>query len=111
MNEARINTIYWVPSAMNMIANFKALDEHRLPFLKTVLFAGEAMPTKQLNYWRRHLSADTLYANLFGPTETTDIAAYYIIDRDFRDDELSHWPCMQKLRRVCSKRGRYLSRR
>lgn len=87
INEARINTIYWVPSAMNMIANFKALDEHRLPFLKTVLFAGEAMPTKQLNYWRRHLSADTLYANLFGPTETTDIAAYYIIDRDFRDDE------------------------
>lgn len=87
MNEARINTIYWVPSAMNMIANFKALDEHRLPFLKTVLFAGEAMPTKQLNYWRRHLSADTLYANLFGPTETTDIAVYYIIDRDFRDDE------------------------
>ena len=87
LNERKINTIYWVPSAMNMIANFKALDEHRLPFLKTVLFAGEAMPTKQLNYWRRHLSADTLYANLFGPTETTDIAAYYIIDRDFRDDE------------------------
>ena len=76
MNEARINTIYWVPSAMNMIANFKALDEHRLPFLKTVLFAGEAMPTTQLNYWRRHLSADTLYANLFGPTETTDTVSY-----------------------------------
>lgn len=87
MNEAKINTIYWVPSAMNMIANFKALDNHQLPFLKTVLFAGEAMPTKQLNYWRQHLSADTMYANLFGPTETTDIATYYVIDREFRDDE------------------------
>ncbi len=67
MNEARINTIYWVPSAMNMIANFKALDEHRLPFSKTVLFAGEAMPTKQLNYWRRHLSADTLLCQFIWP--------------------------------------------
>lgn len=87
MNEVKINTIYWVPSAMNMIANFKALDNHQLPFLKTVLFAGEAMPTKQLNYWRQHLSSDTMYANLFGPTETTDIATYYIIDREFKDDE------------------------
>lgn len=87
MNTAKINTIYWVPSAMNMIANFKALDNNTLPFLKTVLFAGEAMPTKQLNYWRKHLADDVLYANLFGPTETTDIATYYIVDREFRDDE------------------------
>lgn len=87
MNNEMINTIYWVPSAMNMIANFKALDNHALPYLKTVLFAGEAMPTKQLNYWRQHLSKDVLYANLFGPTETTDIATYYIVNRDFNDDE------------------------
>lgn len=87
MNEEKINTIYWVPSAMNMIANFKALDSYQLPFLKTVLFAGEAMPTKQLNYWRQHLGSDTMYANLFGPTETTDIATYYIVDREFEDDE------------------------
>lgn len=87
MNNEKINTIYWVPSAMNMIANFKALDNHQLPYINTVLFAGEAMPTKQLNYWRQHLSKDTMYANLFGPTETTDIATYYIIDREFNDDE------------------------
>lgn len=87
MNSELINTIYWVPSAMNMIANFKALEKYKLPNLTTVLFAGEAMPTKQLNYWRQHLSKDVLYANLFGPTETTDIATYYILDRDFCDDE------------------------
>lgn len=87
MNEKAINTIYWVPSAMNMIANYKALDKMALPYLKTVLFAGEVMPNKQLNYWRSHFSKETLFANLFGPTETTDIAAYYIVDRDFRDDE------------------------
>lgn len=87
MNAEKINTIYWVPSAMNMIANFKALDNHELPYLKTVLFAGEPMSVKQLNYWRRHLAKDTVYANLFGPTETTDIATYYIVDRDLNEDE------------------------
>ena len=87
MNEKQINTIYWVPSAMNMIANYKALDKSELPYLKTVLFAGEVMPMKQLNYWRDHMPEDTLFANLFGPTETTDIATYYIVNRRFRDDE------------------------
>lgn len=87
MNEKRINTIYWVPSAMNMVANYKALDGRKLPYLKKVLFAGEVMPMKQLNYWRSHMPKDTLFANLFGPTETTDIATYYIVNRSFRDDE------------------------
>ncbi len=87
MNEKRINTIYWVPSAMNMVANFKALDGRELPHLKKVLFAGEVMPMKQLNYWRTHMPKDTLFVNLFGPTETTDIATYYIVNRPFRDDE------------------------
>lgn len=88
MNEKQINTIYWVPSAMNIIANRKALDNHDLPSLKKVLFCGEVMPMKPLNYWRAHLPEDTLFANLYGPTETTDVAAYYIVDRKFHDDEV-----------------------
>ena len=51
-----------------------------------VLFAGEVMPVKQLNYWRRKMP-ELLYANLYGPTEVTDICAYYIVDRDFADSE------------------------
>ena len=30
---------------------------------------------------------ELLYANLYGPTEVTDICAYYIVDRDFADSE------------------------
>ena len=44
------------------------------------------MPMKQLNVWRKHLPG-VLFANLFGPTEVTDICAYYILDRSFQDDE------------------------
>lgn len=86
LNENRVNTIYWVPSALSIIANWRVLDYGRAEYLSKVLFAGEVMPAKQLNYWRGKLP-DAMFANLFGPTETTDICTYYIVDREFRDDE------------------------
>ncbi len=86
MNEYRVNTVYWVPTALCTVANLRALDKVQMPYLKKILFAGEAMPVKQLNIWRKHLP-EALYANLFGPTEITDIGVYYIVNRDFADDE------------------------
>ena len=44
------------------------------------------MPMPQLNIWRRALPK-VLFANLFGPTETTDICTYYVVNRDFKDNE------------------------
>lgn len=86
INENKINSIYWVPSALSIVANFKALDEIELTTLKKVLFAGEVMPTKQLNCWMEKLP-DVMFANLFGPTETTDICTYYVVDRKFGNEE------------------------
>ena len=86
LNENKINTIYWVPSALCLITKFNMLSAVELPFLKKILFAGEVMPTKHLNIWRKYLP-NALYANLFGPTEITDIGIYYIVNREFRDDE------------------------
>ena len=86
INENKINSIYWVPSALCIVANLKALEEVKLTTLKKVLFAGEVMPTKQLNMWIEKLP-NAMYANLFGPTETTDICTYYIVDRKFENDE------------------------
>lgn len=65
LNENKVNTIYWVPSALSIVANLGVLDAIELPNLKKVLFAGETMPTKQLNIWRKHVP-HALYANLFG---------------------------------------------
>ena len=87
LNEYRVNTIYWVPSALSIAANFRLFDAMKPQYLKTVLFAGEVMPTRQLNYWIRSLGDGITYANLFGPTETTDICTYYVVDRPFADDE------------------------
>lgn len=87
LNDNKVNTIYWVPSAISIVANLKLFKFAKPEYLKTVLFAGEVMPTKQLNYWINNLDKDILYANLYGPTETTDICTYYVVDRPFRDDE------------------------
>lgn len=85
MNAKKVNTIYWVPTAISILSNWKAFDVKKPAYLKTVLFAGEVMPTKQLNYWIRNLSPDITYANLFGPTETTDICTFYVVNREFDD--------------------------
>lgn len=86
MNDNRITFIFWVPFALINVANFKILDSKKPEYLKDVLFAGEVMPNKHLNYWRRCLP-DCRYANLYGPTEITVDCTYYIVDREFSDDE------------------------
>lgn len=86
LNEKQVNTIYWVPSALCAVADWKALDYVNVQGLRTILFAGEVMPTRQLNIWRSHLP-DALYANLFGPTEITDIGLYYVLDRELKNEE------------------------
>lgn len=87
LKDNNINTIFWVPSAMMVVSKLKAFRNVDVTgTLKRVLFAGEVMPNKQLNIWRKYLP-DALYANLYGPTEITDVCTYYIVDREFQDDE------------------------
>jgi amino acid adenylation domain-containing protein len=86
LEEKKINVIFWVPSALCIVANLKALGKFKLSNLQKILFCGEVMPNKQLNAWRRSLP-QALFANLYGPTEITDVCAYYIVDREFNDDE------------------------
>ena len=44
------------------------------------------MPVKQLNQWRKYIP-DAMYVNYYGPSETTYASTYYIIDREFQNDE------------------------
>ena len=86
LRERNVNTLYWVPSALAIVSNWKLFHYTPAPSLKTVLFAGEVMPAKVLNYWAAHLPK-TLFANLYGPTEVTDICTYYVVNRTFDDAE------------------------
>ena len=84
LREKEITSIFWVPTVMINVANSGALEGIELPQLRTVAFCGEVMPNKQLNLWRQALPHCT-YANLYGPTEITDVCCYYIVDRAFDD--------------------------
>lgn len=87
LDQNNINTIFWVPSAMILLSQLKALDKINLNGkLKKILFCGEVMPNKHLNVWRKYIPK-ALYANLYGPTEITDVCTYYIVDREFADEE------------------------
>ncbi|MCM1988748.1 amino acid adenylation domain-containing protein [Oceanirhabdus seepicola] len=86
MNERRINAIYWVPTALGIVTKFDLFKYCKPQYLEKVLFAGEVMPVKYLNYWKKYFP-HLLYANLFGPTETTDICAYYIVNREFLETQ------------------------
>lgn len=86
INEKGINTLYWVPSALGIAFNWNLFEYIKPEHIHTVLFAGEVMPSKYLNYWKKYLPGCT-FANLFGPTETTDICTFYVVDREFADDE------------------------
>lgn len=87
MQNRKINIIFWVPSALCLAANMKAVSSKHVSCLRKILFAGELMPNKQLNAWRKEYP-NVLFANLYGPTEITDVCVYYIVDREFADDEV-----------------------
>ena len=79
-----ITVIFWVPTVMINVANSGVLADIAMPTLRTVAFCGEVMPNTQLNIWRRN-HPDAVYANLYGPTEISDVCTYYIVDREFAD--------------------------
>lgn len=87
IQERHINFLYWVPSAFVSIANFDLLGSVTLDEVELIMFGGEVMPVKQLNYWREHLPNLKTAANVYGPTEATVNCTYYIVDREFKDHE------------------------
>ena len=86
LNKHQITFVFWVPFALINVANFDIFKDKKPQYLKDILFAGEVMPNKHLNYWRKYLP-DCRYANLYGPTEITVDCTFYQVDREFADDE------------------------
>ena len=81
-----ISFIFWVPTIMVNIANQDLLKNLKLESLTKIFFAGEVFPTKHLNYWRRHVPG-AIFVNLYGPIEITVDCTYFIVDREFDDDD------------------------
>ena len=86
----RANTLIWAVSALRIVSDFKALGAvEEKPHLRYVMFSGEVMPIKALNYWMDNVP-DPMYVNLYGPTEITCNCTYCIIEG--KQDELKALP-------------------
>lgn len=86
INENNINTLIWVPSALINLCENKDFYNSGINDLRLIMFCGETMPTKHLNIWKNKYP-DAVYVNLYGPTEATYACSYYIVNRDFANDE------------------------
>jgi amino acid adenylation domain-containing protein len=84
--EQAISFVFWVPSIMVNICNQGLLETFGPSSLKTIFFAGEVFPMRHLNHWRRALP-EALFVNLYGPAEITVDCTYFVLDREFADDE------------------------
>ena len=86
LREQRVTTLIWAVSALVMAANAKSFGYAVPESLRKIMFSGEVMPVKHLNYWRGYLP-NAMYVNLYGPTEITCNCTYYIVDRPFDETE------------------------
>lgn len=84
--QEKIDTVFWVPSALTAVARAGVLSKNCLPDLKRVFFCGEVMPCGTLNRWREAVPGGD-FVNMYGPTEITDVCAWYRVDREFADTD------------------------
>ncbi len=80
LSHHKINIWYTVPSLLSFIALKGSLNSTPLPYLKTILFAGEVFPTPQLINLC-HLLPHVRLFNLYGPTET-NVCCYWPVNKD-----------------------------
>lgn len=76
----KVTTMTWAVSALCLVTTFHGLDYKVPKHVNKILFSGEVMPIKHLNKWMEHLP-NTMFVNLYGPTEITCNCTYHIIDR------------------------------
>lgn len=86
LDDNNVTTLTWAVSALCLLNRLHGL-KYKVPgHINKILFSGEVMPIKQLNAWRSYYP-DALFVNLYGPTEITCNCTYYIIDREFSEDD------------------------
>ena len=88
LRERHVNILIWAVSALRIVADFSTLDHTRAPDeLRYIMFSGEVMPVKALNYWMNHVPL-ARYVNLYGPTEITCNCTYYEVTYQHPDDAM-----------------------
>lgn len=86
LDDNKVTTLIWAVSALCLLNRLHGLKYKVPSCINKIMFSGEQMPIKQLNAWRTFYP-EAMFVNLYGPTEITCNCTYYILDREFNEDE------------------------
>jgi amino acid adenylation domain-containing protein len=78
IRDSRLTQWFSVPSVLNFLAKYDAVQANDFPSLRRVLWCGEAIPTPTVIYWMQRLP-HVRFTNLYGPTEATIASSYYTL--------------------------------
>lgn len=67
-----------VPSILNYLAKFDAIQYGDFPSLRRLMWCGEVLPTPTLMYLMQRLP-ETEFTNLYGPTEATIASSHFTV--------------------------------
>ena len=84
LQKENVNTLIWVPSALVNLTYKNAVEKYVLDKLELVIFCGEVMHNKYLNILRK-VYPNTVFVNMYGPTEAAYACTYFIVDEVFED--------------------------
>lgn len=86
LQENKVNVLIWAVSALRIVQNFKLFDACIPECISLVMFSGEIMPVKCLNYLMDYWK-DATFVNLYGPTEITCNCSSYIVQGRLNDTD------------------------
>jgi amino acid adenylation domain-containing protein len=76
IRDSQLTQWFSVPSVLNYLAKFNAVQYNDFPLLRRVLWCGEVLPTPALMYWMERVPS-ARFSNLYGPTEATIASSYF----------------------------------
>ncbi|MEG0328253.1 MAG: AMP-binding protein [Erysipelothrix sp.] len=81
----QVTTLIWAVSALSMLVQFKGLSYKVPTDVNKIMFSGEKMPLPILKKLQKALP-ESIYVNLYGPTEITCNCTYEFIPTSLSDD-------------------------
>ncbi len=80
LDTSQVNLVHCVPFLFNAIAHENP-DARKFLSLKYILMSGEAVQVSDVRKWLKVYGSRVTLVNLYGPTETTMVKFYHIIEQ------------------------------
>lgn len=87
-NEKKITTLLWATSGLNILSSSGVFEKLKPLTVNKVFFSGEMLYAKDYLLWKEACSEGSKFINLYGPTEVTVDCTYYLIDREFKKEDV-----------------------